>query len=222
MTPPCILNRSWIPQRGVPFPGNVIPTNRLDPIALNVLKLTPAPNESGFPNYTENVTSTHPFDQANVRIDHYFRSFARLFGRWTYEPTNVASPAFVNVDPSSTNGSAQNVAIGFDANTAHFFNSLRFGHTRYDAYTQNNVPSGLTPQSLGFPLDQYQADPKGQFFGIPNFQIANYATGFNGFGQTPGTPNGSNIRHYEIGDTMTLVRGNHTLPGAETIRVRSS
>ena len=102
------------------------------------------------------------------------------------------------------------MAIGFDANTAHFFNSLRFGHTRYDAYTQNNVPSGLTPQSLGFPLDQYQADPKGQFFGIPNFQIANYATGFNGFGQTAGTPNGSNIRHYEIGDTMTLVRGNHT------------
>jgi hypothetical protein len=199
------------PTTGQPFSGNVIPQNRIDPIALNVLKLTPAPNTPGFPNYTENVTSTHPFDQANVRVDHYFRSFARVFSRWTYQPTNISSPAFVTVDPSSTKGSAQNVVVGFDANTAHFFNTLRFGHTRYDSYSQNNVPAGLTPQKLGFPLDQFQADPKGPFYGIPNFQIAGYATGFNGFGQTPGTPNDSNIRHFEIGDNMLLVRGSHTL-----------
>jgi hypothetical protein len=72
------------------------------------------------------------------------------------------------------------------------------------------VPAGLTPQTLGFPLDSLQATPSGQFYGIPNIQISSYATGFNGFGQTSGTPNGSNIRHFEIGDTMTLVRGNHT------------
>jgi len=199
------------PNGGQPFPGNIIPQTRLDPIALNVLKLTPTPNEPGFPNYTKNVPNTHPFDEGNVRVDHYFRSFARLFGRWTYQPTDVGSPNFVTVDPPLTHASAQNVVIGFDSNTVHFFNSLRFGHTRYDSYSQNTVPDGVTPQSLGFPLDQYQAQPKGQFHGIPNFQIANYASGFNGFGQTGGSPGGSNIRHYEIGDTMTLVRGSHTL-----------
>ena len=102
------------------------------------------------------------------------------------------------------------MVVGFDANTVHFFNSVRFGHTRYDALAQNTVPAGLTPQTLGFPLDSLQATPSGQFYGIPNIQISSYATGFNGFGQTSGTPNGSNIRHFEIGDTMTLVRGNHT------------
>ena len=198
------------PNTGQPFPGNIIPTNRLDPIALNILKLAPSPNRPGYPNYTQNVPSTHPIDQGNIRIDHYFQSSARLFGRWTYEPVNVSSPAFVVVDPNSTHGSGQNVVVGFDANTVHFFNSVRFGHTRYDALAQNTVPAGLTPQTLGFPLDSLQATPSGQFYGIPNIQISSYATGFNGFGQTSGTPNGSNIRHFEIGDTMTLVRGNHT------------
>ena len=34
---------------GQPFSGNTIPSSRLNPIALNVLKLTPAPNQRSFP-----------------------------------------------------------------------------------------------------------------------------------------------------------------------------
>jgi len=198
------------PNNGLPFPGNIIPQSRIDPIAANVLNLIPKPNESGFPNFTKNVPNSQTFDQGNARLDHYFASFARLFGRWTYQPTNISTPNFVTVDPPLTQGTAQNVVVGFDANTVHFFNSVRFGHTRFDGYSQNTVPAGLTPQSLGFPLDQYQAEPKGQFHGIPNFRIANYASGFDGFGQIGGSPGGSNIRHYQIGDNMTLVRGSHT------------
>ena len=56
---------------------------------------------------------------------------------------NVSSPAFVVVDPNLTHASGQNVVVGFDANTVHFFNSIRFGHTRYDAFAQNTVPAGL-------------------------------------------------------------------------------
>ncbi|MCW5977910.1 MAG: carboxypeptidase regulatory-like domain-containing protein [Bryobacteraceae bacterium] len=198
------------PMTGEPFPGNIIPSNRIDPIASNVLRITPTPNQPGFPNYTKNVPTTRPFDQINTRGDHYIRSVARLFGRWSYQPTDVMTPSFVTVDDNILRGSVQNVVIGFDANTPTFFNSLRFGHTRYGNYTRNTAPEGLTPQSLGFPLDQYQARPTSRFFGIPNFRIANYI-GFDGMGQRPGTPGGSDFRHFEIGDTMTLVRGSHTL-----------
>lgn len=199
------------PATGQPFAGNVIPTSRIDPIAANILNLMPTPNQQGFPNYVKNVPTTHPFDQVNARGDHYMRSFARLFGRWSYQPTDITTPSFVTVDDNVLEAAAHNVVVGFDANTSHFFNSLRFGHTRLDNYTQNTAPAGLTPQSLGFPLDQYQARPSSQFYGIPNFQIATYATGFDGFGQRSGTPGGSNIRHFEVSDTMTLVRGSHTL-----------
>jgi hypothetical protein len=199
------------PTNGAPFAGNVIPPDRINPIAANILKITPAPNQPGFPNYTKNVPTTHPFDQANIRGDQYFRSFARLFGRWSYQPTDVITPSFVTIDDNVVHAATHNVVVGFDANTPHFFNSVRFGHTRYDSQSVNTAPAGITPQSLGFPLDEFQAKPSSQFFGIPNFQIANYATGFDGFGQRGGTPGGSNIRHFEIGDTMTLVRGSHTL-----------
>jgi hypothetical protein len=196
---------------GQPFPNNIIPSNRLSPIALNVLKLTPTPNVVGFPNYTQNVSTTHSFDQANVRVDHYFGSLGRLFGRWTYQPTDVRSPAFVTIGPPTTHGSAQNVVIGFDASTPHFYNAVRFGHTRFDDLSPNNAPPDTTPQTLGFPLDQFQANPGGQWYGIPNFQIANYASGFDGFGEASGTPIASKIRHFEISDNMTLVKSSHTL-----------
>jgi hypothetical protein len=199
------------PTNKQPFPGNVIPPSRLDPIALNVLNLTPGPNQPGFPNYTKNLPNTHPFDQGNIRGDHYFRSTGRLFGRWSYQPTDIITPSFVTIDDNVLHGSVQNIVVGFDANTPHFFNSVRFGHTRFDNVMLNTAPPGVTPQSLGFPADQYQANPSSQFFGIPNFQVANYATGFDGFGQRGGTPGASNSRHYEISDVMTLVRGGHTL-----------
>jgi hypothetical protein len=198
------------PLTGQPFPHNIIPSNMLSPIALNVLKISPEPNTPGFPNYTQDVSTTHSFDQANVRADHYFGSFGRLFGRWTYQPTDILSPAFVTVDTPVTHGSGQNIVIGFDANSAHFFNAIRFGHTRFDDLSPNTAPPNITPQTLGFPLDEFQANPGGQWYGIPNFQISNYASGFNGFGQATGTPIASKIRHFEISDNMTLVKGSHT------------
>ena len=61
-----------------PFPGNIIPMNRVDPIAANIIGIMPAPNQASLQNYVKNVPTTHPFDQGNVRGDHYFSSFARL------------------------------------------------------------------------------------------------------------------------------------------------
>ncbi len=198
------------PTTGAAFPNNTIPQSRIDPIAANVLKLIPSPNLSGFPNFTKNTSTTRSFNQVNARADHNFGSFARMFGRFSMQPTDVSSPNFVTVDSSGTHALAENVVIGFDASTPSFFNSFRFGHSRVNADSQNLGPAGLTPQGLGFPLDQFQANPKGDFFGIPNFQIVRYAEGFSGFGQTGSTPGISRTRHFEINDNMTLVRGDHT------------
>ena len=34
-----------------PFPGNVIPTSRIDPVALNMMKYFPAPDQRGQPDH---------------------------------------------------------------------------------------------------------------------------------------------------------------------------
>ena len=104
------------------------------------------------------------------------------------------------------------MVVGFDANTVHFFNSVRFGHTRYDALGTKHGARGTDAAELSAFLSiRFKPLRAANSMAFRTIQISSYATGFNGFGQTSGTPNGSNIRHFEIGDTMTLVRGNHTL-----------
>ena len=75
-----------------PFPGNRIPLNRIDPVALKVLQLDPwvAPNQAGA------VTNTGPnnnvladefartfFNDYNLRIDHQLSNAFKLNGSFT-------------------------------------------------------------------------------------------------------------------------------------------
>lgn len=199
------------PTTGQAFPGNIIPQSRIDPIAANILALTPLPNLAGFPNFTANTSNSRSFDQVNVRVDHNIGSIGRLFGRWSGQPGDSSVPRFVTVDPSISDAFGQNVVVGFDAGSGRFFNAIRFGYTTQKTGSLNTVPEDVTPQNLGFPSDEFQANPRGIFIGIPNFRVQNYADGFDGFGQRGGSPGDNKTQYYEISDNMTLVRGNHTL-----------
>src|SRR6185437_8752261 len=76
-----------------------------------------------------------------------------------------------------------------------------------DTLTGQPFPNNIIPSNRLSPiaLNVLKLTP------IPNFQIANYASGFDGFGEASGTPIASKIRHFEISDNMTLVKSSHTL-----------
>lgn len=56
-----------------PFPNNVIPTSRLNPIALNLLKYYPLPNTTGqpngFQNFADNFVTSNAFNNELARVD---------------------------------------------------------------------------------------------------------------------------------------------------------
>jgi Carboxypeptidase regulatory-like domain len=56
-----------------PFPGNVIPTNRLDPVALKYLQYFPQPNAAGFANgfqnYVVNAIDSDSYNNELARLD---------------------------------------------------------------------------------------------------------------------------------------------------------
>ncbi len=55
----------------VPFPDNQIPADRLDPVAVKLLKYFPAPNFSGGPyNFITNGNATNSFNSFGVKLDH--------------------------------------------------------------------------------------------------------------------------------------------------------
>ena len=70
-----------------PFPGNVIPQNLLNPIALNVLKYYPLPNQAGDVDTTGNYFVEQPwtygYDFEMARVDHQWNAPNRTYVRWT-------------------------------------------------------------------------------------------------------------------------------------------
>ena len=70
----------------LPFPGNVIPANRISPIAQNYLKYYPAPNQAGDAqdrnNYISDQIRSDDFYSFTVRGDHQFSQNQRLFVRY--------------------------------------------------------------------------------------------------------------------------------------------
>ncbi len=69
-----------------PFPGNVIPQNRIDPVAARVLQYYPMPNQAGAADLSANFFAEQPwtygYNLEMTRIDHEWTSGQRTYGRF--------------------------------------------------------------------------------------------------------------------------------------------
>jgi hypothetical protein len=64
-----------------PFTGNVIPLNRIDPVALAYAKYFPEPNKAGTEsNYFTNQLRPYDYNGALGRVDHNINESAKVFG----------------------------------------------------------------------------------------------------------------------------------------------
>jgi hypothetical protein len=68
-----------------PFPGNLIPVNRVDAVAAGLLDLYPVPTIATiYNNYTTNSYSRGDANQFDVRVDHHMSDRNQVFGRFSY------------------------------------------------------------------------------------------------------------------------------------------
>ena len=78
-----------------PFPNNVIPTNRLDPTALQFQTLIPAINTGSPTSVTRNFLATSPQsthrNQGDVKIDHRLNDKNNLMARVSISNQNIPS-----------------------------------------------------------------------------------------------------------------------------------
>lgn len=82
-----------------PFPNNVIPAGRIDPVARNIARLFPAPNtlgaNYGVINYTRTDGSVVDKNSYSFRMDHNIGDKNRIFGRYSYDDTPwMRAPAY--------------------------------------------------------------------------------------------------------------------------------
>ncbi|MBI4471802.1 MAG: TonB-dependent receptor [Acidobacteria bacterium] len=208
------------PFTGQPFPGNVIPANRINRVGLNIARLFPAPNQPGsVRNYVSSPTDRRTIDQYSGRIDHRLSDHNNLYGRYTVTDDTELDPfdSFGGISKLPGYGRTedqltQNISV---ADTHVFTPSLlgefRAGYNRYyEVRSQENSEFGI-PAKLGIP-GVTTKDPRAT--GIPPFRVTGYET--IGKSQYPSYRMSST---YQGNVSITYTHAEHTIKfGGEMIR----
>jgi outer membrane receptor protein involved in Fe transport len=140
-----------------PFPGNVIPADRLDPVGQAVAGYYPAPNVPGDPvtnanNYVSVNNATANMNNYGARIDHHFAAGNRLSGRVSYrKDTRVAANQFEPGNPASATGAPTDISWNVMVSDLHTFSPTMTGEIR--ASFARHHTSEISP-SFGFDTGQ--------------------------------------------------------------------
>jgi hypothetical protein len=194
--------------------NNTIPLNRLDVLGLQVLQHYPLPNLAGASNFALTGTEPDNQDQADFRIDRYFREKHRVFARYTFLRDDD-TPVTPLPDGS---GSLASGAIGHALTRGDAFagdynwtlspmalNQFRVGYSRRDL-NQTSLQNG------GIAVPGLPANSFGSV--LPIFSIA----GFQQIGPTTAANSRFTTSVTEYLDTFTLVHGRHTFKLGTDIR----
>jgi hypothetical protein len=216
------VNGTWVRD---PFPGNIIPANRISPIAQKILGFYPLPNTStpGSPDWQNNFqlpdhVGEDRFYNLVGKVDHAFAGGDRLFARVAYNqreelrnlnaiPKGPAEQALRPQGRINNNGVVDWVHLF--SPTAMF--NLRTGITRYTNTLRAKEGRGFDQTVFGFAqgfLDQIQL--KDMF---PNFQLTDYET--LGLGSDQRLV--SDI--LSVQPNMSLFKGAHSLRFGGDVRV---
>ncbi len=192
-----------------PFPGNIIPADRINPSTQLVLQqYYPNPNLNVgpgiLPNYQFAGSTNTDTDQTGIRVDHRFGDNNTIFGRYNRSNSTLLRPEGLPTYQQSLVNYAQTVAVGY----THLFGptvilSLHYGYTNTN-FGQFDEPAGLSfLQATNYiQLSPVRNDiPLGPQIGISN--------GYTGISQFA-IPLGPQQNHDGHAD-LSIVRGNHTI-----------
>ena len=203
----------------------------IDPIALNLFKLYPAPNVANATsnNFVFQPRGTNYSYTVDARIDHQFNANNLFFARYTSNHVDALIPTAlpnvtingVSINPGNGQygyaGPATDIAYNGQLNYTHLFTSnllmeLKAAYTRID--NQSNSPNSGTnaATAVGFPGN---IDFSAASSGLPLTNVA----GFAPLGDSNFVPIADLTNTYQYSGTVSYIKGNHSLRfGAESIR----
>ena len=193
-----------------PFPGNIVPASRLDPMAQKLLGYFALPNATttadGKNNYSDPQPRTIDFHSNTVRLDHSLTQNYRLYSTITTSFLHEINGLAFHNDVLGNERNRTHRGIGFGGIfmlRPDLVLDLRYGVTRFVLY--DRPPSlGQDLTALGFPASlQKQLDSKLSTF--PEIAIVDYST--------IGADSGSRqpTMYHTVSATTSHPRGNHSL-----------
>jgi uncharacterized protein (DUF2141 family) len=206
-----------------PFVGNIVPQNRQDAAAINVVKLFPSPNVPGTTNeYLLNPLYVNNQDQADVRVDHQLTSSDSTFATFDWGVVNAKHP-----DPfpgaaggGSFSGNIQDLAVATGVSEVHTFaankvNEFKIGYGRWAVQAVPFFFNEDLATQLGIPgINQ---SPLADTGGMPNIAISGYGS----LGEQDWFPELLRENNYQALDTFTYLTGPHSFKFGADYKRRS-
>ncbi len=205
------------------FPGNIIPQNRLNPVATNVMSFYPSPNAPGntpaqVNNYVYPSRWVADMNQWSGRMDYAVNDTNRVFFRYAQNPfsefrglvwpvTNPAEPT--GNAPLIRNG--RNWAMDWTSTLSPTMTfNLRAGLSRWETSSGSSFGFNFDPAQLGFSRDLVSQFNRVQF---PRFNLGQYqAVGSDRlFSSSPDDT-------YSLQPNMSKIVGSHILKFGADIR----
>ena len=205
-----------------PFAGNIIPSNRLSPIAQNVLRFYPDPNQPGDASGRNNYFSVNPrsddFYSISTRVDHKVTDKQQLFVRYTRndrrESRNAVFGTVGGVVPTGNFLFRKNDGITADhvyTMSSRSLLNVRGGWQRFREPNVRQHEGLFDPASLGF-----AAPIVSQFGGAAYFPHFDFDTlsdiGDNLAGNTTHSI-------YSFQPTYTRIMGKHSMRAGYDLRL---
>ena len=212
-----------------PFPGNVIPTNRLNPIALNILALLPEPNQPFNPyapsnNYFASLPFTKDTNFTDGKIDYTVSDKDRVSGRFSFQRPLIYQAPIFGLAGGDANGGFQGTGVqktySTGINWTHIFsadllNEFRVGVAHYHNTAQPTDYGSNASTALGIPginISQFDSGLVGINIGAFTEPLVGYSASL------PWERAEANI---DVVDNVTKTWGNHTFTlGFDMRRIR--
>ena len=201
------------PLTGNPFPGNIIPTDRINSIANAIASFYPMPNRSGGQNYTANSKRTTDFDLYAWKWDYRPTDNHSMFFRGTWQDTFEIQTNFDRgALPKGGNTFFQPIGRNFALSDTYVFgpsavNEFRIGFNRLIGGIYDETYATDHAKALGVTGVQSSFRPDDRRFGWPRATVSGYAP--------IGTPSFSAQLRYDntwhIFDMVAINRGNHQM-----------
>jgi hypothetical protein len=216
-----------------PFPGNIIPASRWDPISAKMIQAYPQPTSAGrFNNYLANLVQNQKWNQGDVRVDHQISPRDNFFARWSIQNTETHVPS--SYPPTTIPGISKPVNLGDEGSFAG--TSFSPDQHAVASYVKvitpkliNEFRMGMSRFRLDYTADQYQPGAAlGNALGVPNANVTPNEqnlpifspSSYIGIGQTRSLPIFRRENGFEYVDNMTYTRGAHTLKWGVDFRRR--
>jgi Carboxypeptidase regulatory-like domain/TonB dependent receptor len=196
-------------RQGLTISGVTVPTIAqraavTDPVIKQLLPLIPLPNV-GTSGFAGSATAPVNIDQWTLDVNHNLGINDRLHGYYAIQRDERGEPTLQGNSIPGFGDTRRSRRQIFTLNETHTFGSSVVNEARFGF---NRIHISFTPNAQLNPLDFGIKNGVTEPIGLP--QITVTGTGLN-FGGPTGFPQGRSDTTYVVSDTLSYLRGNHSL-----------